>query len=627
VEERRSRGTFFTPAQLADEVAAATLGPLLEAGRDPTTVTVCDPAVGGGALLLAAARHLVGAGADLRRLVAGQLVGVDVDPLAVEVARTSLAILAILGESERPATSTAPAAERTRVPARTRAAAGTLAAGGTGSTSATPVGRAVPAIVEGDALRGFPLPVAGGYDAVLANPPFLNQLRRRTARGRAEAAALAERFGEASAGYADTANLFLLLALELVRPGGRVGIILPEPTLATRDGRETRRRVGQASSLQRLWRPGRGAFDAGVRVCVAVLERAPGGEADGRPADASQDPAGLPAPGGTAIGRSEDRAWSSGQWAIVAARDGATPGCELDSDGVLGDLAHATADFRDQYYGVTAVALDDPEPGPDPSLRPRLVTCGLLDPARVGWGERPARLARQRLLHPRADLARLATDHAVRAWAVDRLVPKVLLATQTRILEAAVDEHGEWLPVVPVISVTTDPDLLWHVLAALTAPPVAALAHRCQTGAALSPDAIKLSAREIACLPLPARRDAWDAGAAAARRATEGAGVGDAGAWREALGELGLTMCAAYRVDADAVLPWWEARLDAIAGRIDRQVRDGPDRRLHDGPDRRLHDGLRPADDGHADQPDGEVDRPPGHRARPRLDGRGQTVA
>jgi type I restriction-modification system DNA methylase subunit len=57
------------------------------------------------------------------------------------------------------------------------------------------------------------------FDAVVGNPPFLNQLATSTSRG-----------GRSKYGggpYADSAAEFLSLAVRLVRPGGRVGLVLP----------------------------------------------------------------------------------------------------------------------------------------------------------------------------------------------------------------------------------------------------------------------------------------------------------------------------------------------------------------------------------------------------------------
>ena len=472
-DRRRRLGAYYTPAPLADELAAATL--------DDPTMRVCDPAVGAGALLLAAARRLLALGASPASLAHHQLAGADVDAGAVDVARAGLRQL--LGHEPR-------------------------------------------LLRVADSLAADAWPAAA-FDAVLTNPPFLSQLQRRTARTRDEAETAVDRWGPAAMGYADSANLFLLLAVDLVADGGRVGIILPEPLLAARDGLATRRHVGGRTTLRQLWRPGLGAFDAGVRVFVAVLTRADGATGD----------------------------WRSGSWSAVASRD--VPQCALDSDGVVGDAARVTADFRDQYYGVAAIARDVATGEAAP-----LVTCGLIDPARMWWGRRPATIARTRMTHPRADVAALSAP--LQRWAEARMVPKILVATQTRVLEAAVDVDGTWRPVVPVITVVPAPEQLWRVLAALLAPPVAAHAHRTHTGSALSADAIKLSARQVAALPLPRHGDAWDRGAEAGRCATV---APTDRAWMEALDRMGWAMCEAYGVDGGSVMPWWTARLDRLARR------------------------------------------------------------
>ncbi|HWB18454.1 MAG TPA: N-6 DNA methylase [Vicinamibacterales bacterium] len=110
---RKTTGTFYTPQPLADFVARRTLAPLV-AGGSPDAILrlrVVDPAMGSGAFLVAACRYLAGAyerafiehgeatpadfdadaRAGVRRLVAERcLVGVDRNPVAVQVARLSM---------------------------------------------------------------------------------------------------------------------------------------------------------------------------------------------------------------------------------------------------------------------------------------------------------------------------------------------------------------------------------------------------------------------------------------------------------------------------------------------------------------------------------------------------------
>jgi len=110
---RKSTGTFYTPQPIADYVVRRTLAPLV---RDATPeqilrLRIVDPSMGSGAFLVAACRFLSSAYEDalvrfegchasdldssdrtrIRRLVAERcLYGVDVNPMAVQLARLSL---------------------------------------------------------------------------------------------------------------------------------------------------------------------------------------------------------------------------------------------------------------------------------------------------------------------------------------------------------------------------------------------------------------------------------------------------------------------------------------------------------------------------------------------------------
>jgi hypothetical protein len=110
---RKSSGTFYTPREMTDYVVRQALDPLV-AGRSPEEILalkVLDPAMGSGAFLVAACHHLARAyeharvrdcgvlpgdmtdddRALVRRLIAQRcLYGVDLNPMAVQVARLSL---------------------------------------------------------------------------------------------------------------------------------------------------------------------------------------------------------------------------------------------------------------------------------------------------------------------------------------------------------------------------------------------------------------------------------------------------------------------------------------------------------------------------------------------------------
>jgi hypothetical protein len=239
-----------------------------------------------------------------------------------------------------------------------------------------------------------------------------------------------------------------------------------------------------------------------------------------------------------------------GSWSGLLAVAEGLPERTLAVSGVVGDLARATADFRDQYYGLAPHVVDRAE-ADDGALAP-LVTVGLVDPGRSWWGERPTRFNKVAYRHPRVEVAALAPG--LQAWARSRLVPKVLVATQTRVLEAVADPAGRLLPSVPVISVVPDdPEQVWHLAAVLTCPAVALVAARRHGGSGRSARALRLRAAEVAELPLPADRAAWDA---AADRLRTGAPVA----------EVGAAMDRAYGlVDDRDLLAWWMDRFPAAA--------------------------------------------------------------
>ena len=188
---RGQEGQFFTP-QNAVELLVSLVDP--QPGE-----TILDPASGAGGFLSAAARHLVRLGAE-RLAIADSLYGVEKDDYLASLAQRHVVVAA-----------------------------------------------AAPAhIVCGDSLAwigpdGKPLRLPeSGYDVILTNPPF-------GARIVAASEAVRERFELARKWSADgdqftkTAALqpnvppqvlFLERCLQLVRPGGRIGMVVPESMLS-----------------------------------------------------------------------------------------------------------------------------------------------------------------------------------------------------------------------------------------------------------------------------------------------------------------------------------------------------------------------------------------------------------
>ncbi len=515
--ERKAAGAYFTPQWLIEHLLDQALEPALDL-TPPHEVLLCDPSCGSGLFLVAAARRFARRGVPVEHVLRHCLYGVDLDPGAVELARVSLWLEA-------------------------------LAAGVTARPDVH--------LHVGDALgeTAWVRP----FDVVVGNPPFLNRLERRSGIDAVTRRRLAETSGGVVGPYTDLSAVFLHRAVSWVRPGGWIGLVQPQSLLATRDTGRLRADLATTCSLESLWASDRPVFDAGVLTCAPVLRR---GGVQGR-VIRHQGAACEPRP---SVSLDE-----SGTWSHLVAEALGVPEVDLVRRAGpvtrIADLAACTADFRDQYYGLAPhvrEAVDCPEGTP-------LVTTGMVDPASNGWGVEPARFLKQRWSAPVIDMASLSEDPLLHRWAQARLVPKVLVGTQGKVIEAVVDDEGAWLPSVPLITVAAAPDSLWHLLAVLLAPPVAAYAATTYAGSGLTMRAIKLSARQVGALPLPADTSAWGEGASLARLAQD-----EPHERAEHLRALGRVMCAAYGVAPGDVLTWWLERVPRTHPQSRRTTTDPP---------------------------------------------------
>jgi hypothetical protein len=124
----------------------------------------------------------------------------------------------------------------------------------------------------------------------------------------------------------------------------------------------------------------------------------------------------------------------------------------------------------------------------------------LIEPNECWWGRRPVRFAKQGFAAPRVDVSQLSPK--LQRWARQRLVPKILIANQTRRIEAVIDRDGSWLPSVPVITCTTD--RLDEVAAVLHSGAATDWVRYHAAGSGLSATTVRLTARLLASIPLPA---------------------------------------------------------------------------------------------------------------------------
>lgn len=422
--------------------------PSVESGA---TVSVLDPACGDGRFLAEVARQVADAGGRAR------LTGTDVDPAAVAAARADLAALDCHPEVT---------------------------------------------VVQADALTR-----AWGretFDVVVGNPPFLSPLAREHGVARATRVAGP---GAGGGAYADAAAEFLALAVRLARPdGGRVGLVLPQSILASRDAGDVRTDVDRvARRIWAWWSPDR-HFDADVVVCALGFQRV-----------------GSAGELGTRSGHPRRRTVSSSPgvpvWTdVVTDALGIPKVPDLQSDGTFGDRMRVTANFRDQYYGLVPVVVEDEDEGADDDDGPapgwpRFVTSGLIDPAACRWGHQRVTFARRTFQRPCVRLDGLTGR--MRRWADGLLVPKVLIANQTAIIECVADPDGQWLPGVPVVTARVQGvdslfgpapsgDVVGRAAAVLTSPAASVWAWHRAAGTGLSARTLRLGPRLVEALPWPA---------------------------------------------------------------------------------------------------------------------------
>lgn len=365
-------------------------------------------------------------------------------------------------------------------------------------------------VVVGDALVDVAIPVVS---AVVGNPPFLGQLKSSTSSDAERRRQLSERWGPSVQPYTDVAWLFLLAAVDAVDDDGAVALVMPQSLLAARDASTIREHVDERMVLDDCWVDDGRAFAAAVDVCAPVLRRR--------------------------HGIAEDRA---NDWVGALGDATGVPCIELAGTATLGERAELIAGFRDEYYGLVGAVTEG-------GSGPRLVTSGAIDPLRLVDGG--VRFAKQRWNDPVVDVTRTVGRSA--RWVRAQAVPKLIVASQTKVIEAVVDPDGTMVAGVPAIVVCPhDPDDTWHLAAALHAPVISAWMLRRTVGSALSRDACKPTAALLAELPLPVAADHWGRAAGLAAAIADGAHR-----WEE----FAVAADLAYGVDDDALRAWWLGRL------------------------------------------------------------------
>ena len=240
--ERKKRGHYSTPLPLVEQILDA-CG--YTADADLSRLRVLDPACGSGNFLAAAARRLLSSTKRLKlsqaeqvRCLARNIWGFDPDPVACLLASMQISVVGTrFIASSSPIDTTLPGRDESR-----------------------PYDGNVH-IHQADSLI---LPWEPCVDVFLANPPYL-------------AAKNADLSGYRSAlqrGQADSYLLFLSLAMQVVRPGGWIGLVLPDPVLARLNASRERAQLLRHLTLHNIWHLA-DVFAAEVGAVVLVAQNLP----------------------------------------------------------------------------------------------------------------------------------------------------------------------------------------------------------------------------------------------------------------------------------------------------------------------------------------------------------------
>lgn len=233
--ERRTSGSHYTPVELAIDVVERTLSPLFRCAEpaDVLQLRVCDPAVGAGIFLVAAARYLANRlqqsqplltqAEALTQVCRHCIFGFDRDPTAILLTR--LALCQLTGSR--------------REPSRALLAKNALLHERIDAEPFVDLNRELPEVFE------RPAP---GFDAIVGNPPWVAYVGRAT---QPLSPAMRCHHLQHYLGfkrYRTLHGLFAERCAQLLRPGGRLGLVLPT-SMADLEGYAPTRRAHDALCL------------------------------------------------------------------------------------------------------------------------------------------------------------------------------------------------------------------------------------------------------------------------------------------------------------------------------------------------------------------------------------------
>jgi predicted type IV restriction endonuclease len=300
---RKAGGVYYTPTGIVSHIVDETLGSLLREAtpKRVAQLRVVDPACGSGSFLLGAYEYLLKwhldwysthrperhkrqifeaqpdvwalTGAEKRRILLANIFGVDIDAQAVEVTKLSLLLKVLEGESQE-------TVNRQLNLLRERALPDLGKNIRSGNSLVSPEIYVQEKLANDeeteirvnpfDWRQAFPdIFNAGGFDAVIGNPPWL------MAGYYVEEMDYLRNHYQAATKKFDLYYLFIERATQLVRPEGRIGLIVPNKMFHTAAAAELRETLGEGRWIRRIidFRANRIFAGATNYSCILSLKR------------------------------------------------------------------------------------------------------------------------------------------------------------------------------------------------------------------------------------------------------------------------------------------------------------------------------------------------------------------
>jgi len=302
-EVKKAGGVYYTPTYIVDYIVRNTVGRLLE-GKTPkqaATLRILDPACGSGSFLIGAYQYLLDwhlaayaehpekhrkelvqgragewqlATAEKKRILQANIYGVDIDAQAVETTKLSLLLKVLEGETGESIDAQLSFLHERALPDL----AANIKCGNSlvGTDFLQRQGRLdlddeeLEQIGIFDWASAFPRVVgAGGFDAVIGNPPYVRVHRLDPG--------LKEYLWGAFTSFAEKGDLyacFVERGLSLLREGGFISFITPNTWSSLQSFRHLRRLVLDQADIECIVRTPTKVFrNATVRTLIFVLRR------------------------------------------------------------------------------------------------------------------------------------------------------------------------------------------------------------------------------------------------------------------------------------------------------------------------------------------------------------------